>query len=97
MANSNEKPISESLFEAAPQRSPAMTQQGRILFLNSCAGCHGADARGDEGPDLHDLQVSDRRITNVIKTGIKGEMPSFGKKHSDAEIADLLAYVRSLR
>jgi mono/diheme cytochrome c family protein len=74
-----------------------MVAVGRKLFLNSCAHCHGVDASGDEGPDLHDLQMSDRHIVNVIKNGFKGEMPSFAKKHSDAEIAEILAYVRSLK
>ena len=27
----------------------------------------GLDAHGDEGPDLHELEISDRRIVNVIK------------------------------
>jgi mono/diheme cytochrome c family protein len=71
-------------------------KKGRTLFLNSCAHCHGEDAHGDEGPDLHELEISDRRIVNVIKHGIKGEMPSFAKKHPDEEIALLLAYLRSL-
>lgn len=73
-----------------------VTSEGRTLFLNSCAHCHGEDARGDEGPDLHDLEISDRRIVTVIKKGIKGEMPSFAKKHSDEEILLLLLYLRAL-
>lgn len=73
-----------------------LAQEGRRLFLASCAHCHGADARGDDGPDLHGIDVSDRRIATVVKRGIKGEMPSFAKKHNDADIARLIAYVRSL-
>ena len=69
---------------------------GRKLFLDSCAHCHGADARGDEGPDLHALDVSDRRIATVVRQGIKGEMPSFAKKHSPEQIAALIAYLRTL-
>ena len=69
---------------------------GRKLFLDSCAHCHGADARGDEGPDLHALDVSDRHIATVVRHGIKGEMPSFAKKHPPEEIAALIAYLRSL-
>ncbi|HTB63792.1 MAG TPA: cytochrome c [Opitutales bacterium] len=80
-----------------PMSTPEMVAAGRKLFLNSCAHCHGVDARGDEGPDLHDLQMSDRHIVSVIKTGFKDEMPSFAKKHSDAEISEILAYVRSLK
>jgi mono/diheme cytochrome c family protein len=74
----------------------AVIKSGRTLFLNSCAHCHGVDARGDEGPDLHDLDISDRRIVKVVKHGIKGEMPSFTKRFSDKEISLLVAYLRSL-
>lgn len=96
-ANSHELPASESLLLLKPAPGPEALAAGRKLFLNSCAHCHGIDASGDEGPDLHDLQMSDRHIVNVIKTGFKGEMPSFAKKHSAAEIAQILAYVRSLK
>jgi mono/diheme cytochrome c family protein len=75
---------------------PTRVTQGRTLFVKSCAHCHGLDATGDEGPDLHGLWVSDRRIAAVIKRGIKGEMPSFAKKHDDRQVAELVAYVRSL-
>jgi mono/diheme cytochrome c family protein len=70
---------------------------GRHLFLMNCAHCHGDDARGDEGPDLHDLHKSDGRIHQVITAGIKGEMPSFGKKLGDPEIRQLTAYLRTLK
>ncbi len=80
-----------------PPSSPALISQGRALYLSSCAHCHGADATGDEGPDLHDAQVSDRYISNVITHGIKGEMPSFKKKLGREDIVrELTAYVRSL-
>jgi len=96
-ATSHEKASVESWQWWKPAPAPEAIAAGGKLFLNSCAHCHGADARGDEGPDLHDLQMSDHHIINVIKTGFKGEMPSFAKKHSDAEIAKLLAYLRSLK
>ena len=70
--------------------------QGRHLFLMNCAHCHGDDARGDEGPDLHDLHRSDARIHEVITAGIKGEMPSFGKKLGDPDVRQLITYLRAL-
>lgn len=70
--------------------------QGRHLFLMNCAHCHGDDAHGDEGPDLHDLHKSDARIHEVIIAGIKGEMPSFGKKLGDPDVRQLIAYLRTL-
>jgi mono/diheme cytochrome c family protein len=70
--------------------------QGRHLFLMNCAHCHGDDAHGDEGPDLHDLHKSDDRIHQLITGGIKGEMPSFVKKLNDSDIRALTAYLRTL-
>ncbi len=93
---SHELPQTESWFADDPAPDPARAGRGRKLFLGSCAHCHGADARGDEGPDLHDLQVSSRYIANTIRRGIRGEMPSFAKKHNDADVSALVAYVRSL-
>jgi mono/diheme cytochrome c family protein len=83
----------------AAMKRPELTvdaTQGRHLFLMNCAHCHGDDAHGDEGPDLHDLHRSDARIHEVIIAGIKGEMPSFGKKLGDPEVRELIAYLRTL-
>jgi len=93
---SHQQPTPEAWFEAPTPTSPALVSRGRALFLSSCAHCHGADATGDEGPDLHDVEVSDRYISNIITHGIKGEMPSFRKKLGKDEITSLTAYVRSL-
>jgi mono/diheme cytochrome c family protein len=79
-----------------PPEVMADAAQGRHLFLMNCAHCHGDDARGDEGPDLHNLHRSDVRIHEVITDGIKGEMPSFGKKLRDPDVQQLIAYIRTL-
>jgi len=72
-------------------------KRGYSLFDHSCAPCHGDDARGDEGPNLYDLAKSDARIATIIKGGVKGEMPSFAKKFSDADVQALIAYLRTLK
>jgi mono/diheme cytochrome c family protein len=71
-------------------------RQGHQLFMMNCAHCHGNDARGDEGPDLHGLTKSDARLSSLIKNGIKGEMPKFGAKLSDTDVQALIAFLRSL-
>jgi mono/diheme cytochrome c family protein len=76
---------------------PALIAQGRSNFVMSCAECHNDDATGDEGPNLHNLAISNARIATTIKHGVKGEMPSFAKKYDDAQVATLLAYLRSLK
>jgi len=79
-----------------PPELTADAAQGRHLFLMNCAHCHGDDAHGDEGPDLHNLHRSDARIHEVITAGIKGEMPSFVKKLGDPDVRQLIAYLRTL-
>ena len=95
-ATSHELPAAGRRLLLPAERTPELVHRGAGLFLNSCAHCHGADAHGDEGPDLHGLQVSDRRIATVIRNGIPDEMPSFAKKHGDADTRALIAYLRSL-
>ena len=76
---------------------PPIVPNGRALFLHNCAHCHGADARGDDGPDLHDLGLTDDWITNRIRKGKAGQMTSFAGKLKPEEIAALVAYVQSLK
>ena len=82
--------------EIIASADPALVAKGRENFVMSCVECHGDDATGDEGPDLHQVEVSDRYISNIVTHGIKGEMPSFRKKLGKDEIVKLTAYVRSL-
>src|SRR5579863_347189 len=46
--------------------SPELVDQGHQFFSMSCSHCHGDDATGDEGPDLHNLSISNARITITI-------------------------------
>jgi len=72
------------------------SNQGYKLFMLNCAHCHGPDARGDEGPDLHGVTKSNARIASTIKNGIKGEMPSFSAKLNDTDTRALVAFIRTL-
>jgi cytochrome c oxidase cbb3-type subunit 3 len=98
-----QRPVSIPTFATSAQaamKPPELTPdaaQGRHLFLMNCAHCHGDDAHGDEGPDLHNLHRSDARIRQVITAGIKGEMPSFAKKLGEPELQQLTAYLRTLQ
>ena len=76
----------------------ALAAKGRSFFLQSCSHCHGRDADGGEdAPSLLKLQISAAHMTLVIQNGIKGEMPSFAKKYSDAEIEKIVAYLKTLK
>ena len=90
---------SASSRQTSPETSASseLATQGHEFFEMSCSQCHGDDAHGDEGPDLHHLSISNARIVTTIKKGIKGEMPTFAKKYDDHQIAALLSYLRSLQ
>jgi mono/diheme cytochrome c family protein len=75
----------------------ALASQGYQIFQFNCAHCHGTDARGDEGPDLHGVGKSDQQIARLIQNGIKGEMPRFGAKLNDADTQALIAFIRTLK
>lgn len=86
--------------EAAPVQplaGSAKTPAGRVLFLKNCAHCHGADAHGDEGPDLHNLDWTNEQIATRIRNGKKGQMTSFAGKLQAPEIDALIAYLRTLK
>jgi cytochrome c oxidase cbb3-type subunit 3 len=96
------------MFQSKPDAAASATEtlavppagtpenEGYRLFMLNCAHCHGTDARGDEGPDLHGVWKSNARIASLIKNGIKGEMPKFGAKLNDADVQALVAFARSL-
>lgn len=78
-------------------RSTGTPSYGRTLFLKNCAHCHGADARGDEGPDLHNLDWTDKQIATRIRNGKKGQMKAFSGKFSPEQIEDVVGYLRTLK
>jgi mono/diheme cytochrome c family protein len=80
----------------APVDKAALVATGKSYFSMSCAHCHADDATGDEGPNLHKLDISDAHVTLILKNGIKGEMPNFSKKYDDAQMAAIIAFLRTL-
>lgn len=96
-AVANNKAQSGGTVKLAANTGGDEVRQGHSLFERNCAHCHGDDARGDEGPTLYNLAMSDARIAKRIREGIKGEMPKFGSKLNDMDIAALTAFLRTLK
>jgi len=74
----------------------AVVAAGRQLYLKNCARCHGADGRGDDGPDLHHLDSTDAQIAARIRNGKKGQMTAFVGKFTAENITEVIAYLRTL-
>ncbi len=71
---------------------------GKAVYLQRCVGCHGIDGSGIVGPDIRPGKIlvkyaSAEAMEALVRDGL-GEMPEFGSKLSDEEIAAVVAYVR---
>ena len=82
-------------------------KQGRKLFVQFCATCHGEEGMGDgpvairlitEPPDLTTLEgkQSDGELAWKIATG-KNPMPSWKDKLSEKQIWDIVNFIQNLR
>jgi mono/diheme cytochrome c family protein len=99
LAAENGKPADVAYANQPPSTSNqiAMVAVGQQLFLKNCAHCHGADAHGDDGPDLHNLDWTDEGIATRIRNGKKGQMTAFAGKFSADDIRTVIAYLRTLK
>jgi len=97
LAQTNNPDVHGADTPAASSPPATVTADGRTLFLKNCAHCHGATARGDEGPDLHNLDWTDQMISTRIRKGKKGQMTAFEGKLTTNQITTVIAYLRTLK
>jgi mono/diheme cytochrome c family protein len=90
-----------------PARSTPMSrgwefseQGGADLFRNVCAACHQPDAKGAVGAGRYPSLAEDKNLASsdfmleVLFGGLK-DMPPLGSMMSDAQVADVVTYVRT--
>lgn len=85
------------------EHDAAQAEVGSKLFLQNCAICHGADAKGQHitgAPNLTDdiwlYDGSPAGIRQTLRNGRNGVMPAQGDKLREDKIHLLTAYVYSL-
>lgn len=85
---------------AGPDGEPdPVLEQGRDVYGDRCANCHGASGGGGTGSPL--TGVAERypdaeEQAAVIREGRDGGMPSFRGTLSDAEIDAVVRYTREV-
>lgn len=93
---------------AAPAPTPDLMATGRKLYVDNCAICHKVSGKGGkieiEGRSISpdDLtsdkikKMADDRIYGYVFNGIPDEgMPAFKEKLSEAEIREVVRYIRA--
>jgi len=78
---------------------------GEKVYKAKCGSCHGPDGKGEtaagkatKARDFASDEVkkeSDATWTDIIVKG-KNKMPGYDKKLTDAEVKDVVAYIRTL-
>ena len=78
------------------QQPTGDAQKGKDLYLKySCYACHGYDGHGGAGARLVPLAMTVERFTAYVHD--PRQMPPYTEKIlSDAQLADLFAYIKSL-
>jgi len=74
--------------------------EGRAIYNEHCAGCHGANGRGVVAgtPDLagatNIMVKPDLKLMQTIAAG-KNIMPAYQGRLSEKEMLDVIAYIRT--
>ena len=88
-------PASAQQDSAAPDNGNFDVKQ---LFATTCGWCHSDGGRAaGKGPQLMNTTRSDDFIRDRIKNGKQGAMPAFDSTFSDAQIDQIIKYIRELK
>ncbi|MCZ7573578.1 MAG: cytochrome c [Ardenticatenaceae bacterium] len=97
VAGAVEKPIGPEFV--APQTGVADATRGEALYRSKCYGCHVSEANVGPAHNSVDFKVryaDEETIAVVVRAG-RQPMPAFTEQMlSDQELADVIAYIRSL-
>jgi mono/diheme cytochrome c family protein len=68
------------------------------LFAGTCGFCHSDGGRAaGKGPQLMNSPRDDDFLHSRIKSGKSGAMPAFGGAFTDAQIDQIVKYIRALK
>jgi mono/diheme cytochrome c family protein len=90
--------VANAAAQTQPPSAPPAgnAQAGKDLYLRySCYACHGYDGHGGAGARLVPMRMTVERFTAYVHS--PRQMPPYTTKLlSDAQLADLFAYIKSL-
>ncbi|HEX4001590.1 MAG TPA: c-type cytochrome [Candidatus Acidoferrales bacterium] len=84
--------------DSAKNPSAEELAEGKLLFQGECGECHGVDASGNVGPDLHGVtqKRGDEGVFSVIRNGIPGTGMAPVSNLNDKRAWEVVAYLHTL-
>jgi mono/diheme cytochrome c family protein len=75
----------------------AENSPGERLYTAKCKRCHGPEGGGGQGPALVPFKWTYEKALDLIRHPLC-EMPAFSESDlSDEEVADIVAYLKSIK
>ncbi len=79
---------------------PFLMQGGEAIYKGVCQGCHMPDAKGAVGAGMYPALAKNENLETAaypIGVIVKGQkaMPALGAFFSDAQVADVVNYIRT--
>ena len=99
--------VAAALLLAASLAAPALAEDTAALYKAKCAMCHGADGLAAtpvgktmkvlsfKAPEM--VSATDARFIASTANGKGAKMPAYKGKLTDAQIKDVVAYIRTLQ
>lgn len=84
------------LFTAFAQNAGNADNGKKLFFKNGCYECHGTVGQGGTGPRLAPRPLPAAALTTYVRKPGAGMPPYSAKVMSDAEVADIRAYLASI-
>ena len=84
---------------SAPNDDPELVA-GQQVYTSQCASCHGAQGGGGRGNQLTEGMVLNAfpdpaaEVAQIVNG--KGQMPAFGKRLTEEQIANVVRYTREV-
>lgn len=84
------------LFTAFAQNAGNADNGKKLFFKNGCYECHGTVGQGGTGPRLAPRPLAAAALTAYVRKPGAGMPPYSAKVMSDAEVADIRAYLATI-
>lgn len=89
--------VPQERVDMEPDLFDALFEEGRSLYSNQCAVCHGGDGQGQVGPSLETNRLlgnNEFLIARILNGFPEHGMPAFRGQLDDREIAAVSTFIR---